>query len=168
MRIIVSDTSCLIDLKRAGLLAFFVQLPYEFIIPDVIFHKELVSFSKTEKNIIKNSMTIGSLEPKKVSKVREILQEVPALSIYDAFAFIVAKQNQDSILLTGDRRLRNLSISREVEVHGVLWVIEELEKHSKASKRIQIKALEQWRNDPLARLPQKTINSMIKKLKGFK
>ena len=32
MRIIVSDTSCLIDLRRGGLLELFLELPYEFVI----------------------------------------------------------------------------------------------------------------------------------------
>jgi hypothetical protein len=33
MRIIVSDSSCLIDLRKASLLDVFLRLPYEMVIP---------------------------------------------------------------------------------------------------------------------------------------
>lgn len=34
MRIIVSDSSALIDLRKGGLLELFFKLPFEFVIPD--------------------------------------------------------------------------------------------------------------------------------------
>jgi hypothetical protein len=39
MRIIVSDTSCLIDLRKASLLEGFLKLPYEIVIPDTLFEE---------------------------------------------------------------------------------------------------------------------------------
>jgi len=52
MRIIASDTFCLIDLQRGKLLAAFLTLPYEFVLPDVIFDDELLSFSGREKALL--------------------------------------------------------------------------------------------------------------------
>ena len=50
MRIIVSDTSCLIDLRKAALLAAFLRLPFgEILIPNSLFEDELLSFSVEEK-----------------------------------------------------------------------------------------------------------------------
>ena len=37
MRIIVSDSSCLIDLRKVGLVEAFLKLPYEFLIPNTLF-----------------------------------------------------------------------------------------------------------------------------------
>lgn len=34
MRIVVSDSSCLIDLRKASLIETFLRLPYEFLIPN--------------------------------------------------------------------------------------------------------------------------------------
>lgn len=35
MRIVVSDSSCLIDLRKASLLDALVRLPYELLIPNM-------------------------------------------------------------------------------------------------------------------------------------
>lgn len=49
MRIIVSDSSCLIDLRKASLLEAFLRLLYEIVIPDTLFHEELLKFSEVQK-----------------------------------------------------------------------------------------------------------------------
>ena len=51
MRIVVSDSSCLIDLRKASLLDVFLRLPYEFLIPNTLFEEELLRFTDEEKNI---------------------------------------------------------------------------------------------------------------------
>jgi hypothetical protein len=64
MRIIVSDTSYLIDLRKASLLEGFLKLPYEIVIPDTLFEEELLKFSETEKRMpLDGGMkVIGALE----------------------------------------------------------------------------------------------------------
>ena len=164
MRIIVSDTSCLIDLRHAGLLGAFLELPYEFVIPDVIFHDELLSFSRKEKALIRRRMTIASLGAEGVERVNEVLALSPSLSTYDGFAFVVAEERPDSILLTGDRRLRSLAQTGRIEVHGVLWVIDQLAVHRKASRKVRLAALEAWRDNPASRLPRARLRRMIAEL----
>jgi hypothetical protein len=39
VRIIVSDSSCLIDLRKASLLDVFLRLPYEIVIPNTLSRK---------------------------------------------------------------------------------------------------------------------------------
>lgn len=119
-----------IDLRYAGLLKVFLELPSEFVIPDVIFHDELLSFFRKEKALIRRRMTIVSLEAEGVERVNEVLALSPALSTYDGFAFVVAEKSPDPILLTGDRRLRTLAQTAQVEVHGVLWAVDHLAVHS--------------------------------------
>lgn len=41
MAILVSDTSVLIDLERAGLLEAMFVLPFEFVVPDLLYEREL-------------------------------------------------------------------------------------------------------------------------------
>lgn len=41
MPILVSDTSVVIDLERAGLLEDIFLLPFEFCVPDLLFQREL-------------------------------------------------------------------------------------------------------------------------------
>ena len=52
MRIVVSDSSCLIDLRKASLLGVFLRLPYEFLIPNTLFEEELLKFTDEEKAIL--------------------------------------------------------------------------------------------------------------------
>lgn len=62
MRIIISDTSCLIDLRKAALLTAFPRLPFEILIPNTLFEDELLSFSADEKkNLIAAGLKVVDL-----------------------------------------------------------------------------------------------------------
>jgi hypothetical protein len=53
MRIIVSDSSCLIDLRKASLLNVFLRLPCEILVPDTLFEDELLlRFSPAQKELL--------------------------------------------------------------------------------------------------------------------
>ena len=52
MRIVVSDSSCLIDLRKASLLDVFLRLPYELLIPNTLFEEELLKFTAAQKNAL--------------------------------------------------------------------------------------------------------------------
>ena len=51
MRIVVSDSSCLIDLRKVSMLESFLRLPYEFLIPNTLFEEELLKFTPTQKKV---------------------------------------------------------------------------------------------------------------------
>ena len=52
MRIVVSDSSCLIDLRKASLLDALVRLPYELLIPNTLFEEELLKFTAAQKRAL--------------------------------------------------------------------------------------------------------------------
>ena len=69
MQVIVSDTSCLIDLRVGNFLAPLFGLPYRFVIPTDLFESELLSFSLDEKTLLTSSrcrspMTTASRTPR--------------------------------------------------------------------------------------------------------
>ena len=109
MRTIISDTSCLIDLRKAALLEAFVQIPYDLVILDVMFEQELVQFSNAERKLIEEKLRIVSLPGEGVVRVQSVSRDYPALTLNDCFAFVFAEQTPDCILMTGDRNLRNLA-----------------------------------------------------------
>ena len=45
MRIIVSDTSCMIDLRKAALLESALTLPFSFVMPNTLFEDEWLDLS---------------------------------------------------------------------------------------------------------------------------
>ena len=51
MRIVVSDSSCLIDPRKVSLLDALLQLPYEFLIPNTLFEDELLKFTAAQKKL---------------------------------------------------------------------------------------------------------------------
>ena len=164
MRIIASDTSALIDLRKGALLEAFLKLPFEFIIPDLLLISELIKFTRAERNLIDKKMTVAHLNGNEVIHAQRLVVESPVLSLSDGFALIVAKKYPRCTLLTGDRRLRQRAEMIEVECRGVLWVVEELARQKIIEEKFIVVALKSWREDPLVRLPSQEINRILRSL----
>src|SRR5271165_2913500 len=127
MRIVVSDSSCLIDLRKASMLDTFLKLPYEFLIPNTLFEEELLRFSAAQKKaLIRGGLKVVDLPGERVLRAQAIIRELPRLSVNDGFAFALAESCPGCILLSGDDGLRAAAARHEMEVHGVLWVLDEL------------------------------------------
>jgi len=167
MQILISDTSCLIDLRKASLLGAFVQLNYDLVIPDVLFEEELLQFSNAEKELIETTFRIVSLPGEKVLRVQSVNRDYPALSLNDCFAFVVAEQIPNCILMTGDGRLRNLASSSGIEVHGILWAIDEIYSGKVATVNQLYSALLLFKKDPTVRLPVNPLNRQLEKYKSL-
>ncbi len=168
MRIIVSDTSCLIDLRKASLLEAFMKLPYEKAIPDTLFEEELLNFSCDEKNIfLEGGMSVIELPGESVLRAQHIKSYCPALTIHDCFAFSLAEQSPGCILLTGDDKLRSVATSHKIEVHGVLWALDEIKDHRTATISALIAALELFEEDKTVRLPARTLRAFLKRYSTY-
>ena len=114
MRIIVSDSSCLIDLRKASLLGAFLQLPYEILIPNTLFEEELLRFTDYEKKLLRAAMRIMDLPGESVVRAQQVVRDLPHLSIHDGFAFALAEGHPGCILLTGDGGLRDLATRHDM------------------------------------------------------
>lgn len=167
LRIVVSDASCLIDLRKTGLLDVFLRLPYEWLIPDTLFEEELLKFSAAQKR----SLLRGGLEPVElpgegVERARQIAIQFPLLSIHDGFAFALAESRPGCILLTGDGPLRAFARQRKIEVHGILWVVDELHVHKISTRGTLHAALQVLAEDPTVRLPAGELTAYLKRYSG--
>lgn len=127
LRVVISDASCLIDLRKAALLGAFLRLPYEILIPDTLFEDELLKFTTAQKRqLLHGGLKVVELPGERVLRAREIAGKFTHLSIHDGFAYALAESHPGCILLTADRALRAFARKHKIEVHGVLWVIDEL------------------------------------------
>ena len=54
MRTVASDTSCMIDLRKAGLLEPLLRLPYSFVMPETLFEDERLCLSHDEKRALRD------------------------------------------------------------------------------------------------------------------
>jgi predicted nucleic acid-binding protein len=168
MRIVVSDSSCLIDLRKASMLENLLRLPYEFLIPNTLFEDELLKFTGAQKKaLIRGGLRVIDLPGEQVLRAQHIIREVPKLSVHDGFAFAMAEQHKGCILLSGDDALRKLGAKHSMEVHGVLWVLDQLHHHSLSQADEIAVVLRAFMQDASVRLPRKDVAAYIRKYEGL-
>lgn len=167
MRIIVSDTSCLIDLRKAALVTALLGLDYEIVIPDVLFERELLSLGAAEKrDWLRRGLRVETLSGDLVSRAVGVQADHPALSVLDCFAFVLAFEMKDAVLLTGDRMLRRVAARAGIEVHGALWVLDEIAASGLTPRDVILDALRTWLTDATVFLPKAEIEARLRRLRG--
>ncbi len=126
MKILVSDTSVLIDLDRGVLVEAAFRLPFEFTVPDLLYERELREHGGPE--FVKMGLRLEELDGNGVARALGYFRKRRSLSLPDSFAFALAKANAWT-LLSGDRELRELAEEEEVQCHGVLWLLDRMFEH---------------------------------------
>ena len=155
--VIVNDASCLIDLRKGGLLEALCRLPYRLVIPLPVRAAEVLHFSGQEWQYLDSHlMTTHDLTPAEVAQAFTLRGHHRALSANDCFCLVTALANR-GILLTGDAQLRNVATQKGLRVHGVLWAIDELAAADAAPTSLLIDALKRWQGDNTVFLPRHEI-----------
>lgn len=145
----------------------FLGLPFEVQIPNTLFEDELLKFTPAQKkSLLSAGLKVVDIPGPGVLRAREVIIENPHLSIHDGFAFALAESQKGCILLTGDGRLRALAAKSSIDVHGVLWVVEQLFQNG-VSAAVCHKALLTLEGDPAVRLPKRDMAAAIKRLSGL-
>ncbi len=166
MRIIINDSSALIDLAKTRLLENLLQLPYRFVIPDVLYADELITLHHYRREqLLDIGFELGELNGPQVGKASAYNQQYPALSLNDCFALIMTETTADAVLLTGDQRLRRVAEQHRVETHGILWILDQAYEQSAVDAETLRAALLVLARDPLIRLPSKELQRRMQELK---
>ena len=163
-KIVVNDTNVFIDLYEVGLLDEFFSLPWEIYTTDFVMlelkregQHETIARYKADKRLI-----VPIIEAKELLEIGNIYQQYvnrTNLSLTDCSVWYYAKMN-NYILLTGDRKLRAVSISDGVEVHGVIYVFDSLVDLGIISPQVAVGKLQQlYSINP--RLPKEEIDKRI-------
>lgn len=169
MRIIFSDSSCLIDLRKVSLFDSLLCLPYEFLIPNTLFDEELVEFSPAQKKaLIRAGLKPVDLPGERVLRAQAVIRECPRLSVHDAFAFALAELHPGCILFSEAEALRTLAASHSIEVHGVLWSLDQMHHHRLESAPAIAAKLRIFLADASVRLPRRELVAYIKKYETIK
>ena len=158
-RVVVSDSSVLIDLERGPLFAAAFALPFEFCVPDLLYHLELQPFGGDR--LLSMGLKIIDLDGAGVVQATGYRRAVPALSLADAFALALA-QRTGSTLLTGDARLRRLAGDEKVDCHGVLWLLDWMFNERTATPQQLHDGLVRIRDHPRCRLPKSEVNTRLR------
>jgi len=158
VQVLVSDTSVLIDIERASLTARLFDLPYEFVVPDVLYEAELIDWMGPD--LLDLGLRIEELTPQETTRATELKRTKAMLSTPDVFAFCLAKE-RNWTLLTGDGALRAEANRQKLAMHGVLWVFDEMEQLGVCSIGLLRSGLEAIRDHPRCRLPTREINRRL-------
>ena len=165
MRIIVSDTSCMLDLRKAALLEAVLSLPYTFVMPNTLFEDEWLDISASDKRALcDRGLEVRELPGAAVARAAVYFNRHARLHLNDCFALVLAEEIEDSMLLTGDRSLRAIAEAKGIEVHGALWVIDGLASHGIVPPRRLYEALRLFRDDDLIFLPDDEVRKRMRRL----
>ena len=163
---IVHDASCLIDLNKGKLLCFVPKLPFRLIVPFPIRHAEVLDFTDREWRLLdEGGLETLDLSPEQVEEALNIRQVQPRLSANDCLCLALTRCQENAILLTGDKLLRQVAVSEGFRVHGVLWVIDKLKNARACPNATLISALELWRDDRSVFLPTQEIEGRLRSLR---
>lgn len=158
MAVLVSDTSVVVDLERGGLLEQVFGLPHDFVVPDRLFERELAG--NLGDRLLGLGLRVEELAGDEVAVAAQLLRAERALSVPDAFAFAIAKARAWT-LLTGDGALRRVAEGAGLEIHGVLWVMDELEEKRALAHDVLHSALSAIAGHPRCRLPRAEVGRRL-------
>jgi len=165
LHVVVNDASCLIDLRKGRLLRALMTLPYRFVIPLPV-RAELIDFTEDDWRMLDDGgLETFDLPPDRVGEAFALKGAHPRLSANDCFCLVAARCWSDSILLTGDNLLRRVAGGDGVRVHGVLWVVDELDANAACSADLLVAALEAWRGDRAVFLPSDALAERLARLR---
>ena len=158
MRVLVSDTSVLIDLERGQLLHSCFGLPFDFAVPDVLYVRELEAYGGPA--LVALGLRVEELTGDEVIRAQEARTLRPKLSLPDSFAYALTAA-RGWTLLSGDGELRALAQAQEIRCFGVLWILDQLFEERVTAAAAIISGLEAIAAHPRCRLPRGEIDARL-------
>ncbi len=165
MKILVSDTSVLIDLERGGFLDSCFKLPFEFAVPDLLYARELAEFGGPA--LIARGLRVEELSGDEVTIAQTVRGAHPRLSLPDAFAYSLASA-RGWTLLSGDGELRVLAQAQQVTCFGVLWLLDQFFDGEVIEATVIVTGLEAIAAHPRCRLPRAEIQARLERYRKSK
>ena len=167
MKILVNDTNIFIDLHSVGLLEEMCRLPYEihtvdFVVAEIADADQRRIFDEL---VAQGGILIDGFTADEVIEIVEEHSSVSGnLSIPDCSVCYFARKHNVP-MLTGDRRLRRYAEEQSIEVHGILFIFDELVRHDIISTSMAADRLEELFAIN-ARLPKAEIRERINRWKN--
>jgi len=162
---VVSDTSCMIDLMKAGLLHSLFYLPYSFVMPNKLFADELLSLPAGEKIALREAgLEVLIFDERQFGLAKHYANVHVQLKLNDCLTLVLAEETHNCILLTGDASLRAIAEEKGIEVRGVLWAIDQIAAHGLAPAAKICSVLRQFLDDSRVFLPKDELLSRLRRL----
>ena len=132
------------------------SLPWQFAVPDILFEEELAERHGhlTQFGLISKTMS-GDL----VAEAYSLHQKYIKPSVNDMLGLTLAK-HEGCQLLTGDKALRDAAKELNLEVHGTIWLVEQMLLNKKITVEVARVAFQKMR-DSGSRLPWGKVEEML-------
>jgi hypothetical protein len=124
-QVYISDTNIWIDLRNAGLLDALFDLPITLCCTDFVLD-ELQDFDHT--HLRARGLVVETLDEQATAALSPLMQAHNNSSLADVSCYQLAKQTGHP-LLTGDGRLRKQAMADGLQVHGALWLLDQMVAH---------------------------------------
>lgn len=121
-QVYISDTNIWIDFGKAGLLEALFDLPFEFCSTDFVVN-ELTEEDRLALDRL--GLQVLTLSPAQMDALVPLMAQHNNSSAADVSCYLMARTIRCP-LLTGDRRLRAQADRDRIEVHGALWLLDQL------------------------------------------
>lgn len=148
-KIIVTDTNIITDLYVCNLLEKFINLDNVYVC-SLVKNDELNS-KTCNINFIDEIKTIDETT-EEILEASELSNQKGKLSLYDFLNYVVARDN-NSVLATGDDRLKKYSENNNVEVIRTLKIIKLMKENNIISVKKAIDAVNKLKYNPQTRIP---------------
>ncbi|MCY4618741.1 MAG: hypothetical protein OXD50_09355 [Chloroflexi bacterium] len=154
MKVLVSDSSILIEFSKREILHTMFELEYQFAVPDLLFHEELIDLgSYSRQDLLGFGLRVEALSTDGVATAVAYQAERAALSLVDAFALTLAGIHRWPIL-TEDRTMRRFAESKSISHLDALWIVDRMLVAGVLPGTQALVALDAMLNDPRCPLPK--------------
>ncbi len=124
-QVYISDTNIWIDLRNAGLLDAMFDLPLTLCCTDFVL-SELKDFDHL--HLLARGLVVETLDELATAGLFPLIQAHNNSSLADLSCYQLAQQTGHA-LLTGDGRLRKQAKADGLQVHGALWLLDQMVMH---------------------------------------
>ena len=126
MAIAVSDANIFIDLLEVDLIDTFFKLKLDLHTTNLVLNElDAEQQAVFKKYINRKLLTVKILNETEMLEIKKLELASGKLSAQDVSVYAYAKEI-NAMILTSDRRLRNEAQGKGFEVHGILWLFEQL------------------------------------------
>ncbi len=158
MLLIISDASVFIDIACGEITSAMFSLPYQFAVPDILFAEELES---RHANLLQLGLVCKTMSGDLVAEAYRLHQQYIKPSVNDMLALTLAK-HEKCYLLTSDKALREVAQHLNVEVHGTVWLVEQMIISKKLSVDVARIAFQKMKTSG-SRLPWHEIENLLER-----
>ena len=126
LQVYISDTNVWIDFRNSGLIDALFDLPFQLCSTDFVL-EELQDFDLDALRAM--GLAVHGLDEAATSRLFDLMTAHNNSSLADVSCYLLA-QDTGYPLLTGDQRMRKQAAKDGIQVHGVLWLLDQLVAHS--------------------------------------